>query len=163
VHGDERLTYRELDARANRLAHRLRAAGVVRGARVGLAVERSLDMVVAALAILRAGGAYVPLDPHHPVERLAAALRDSGAALVLTQTHLRDRVPGPPALCLDAEGPALGFLPGAPPPAAAGPDDVAYVIHTSGSTGRPKGVQVPHRALANFLASMAAAPGLGPD
>ncbi|HSG41035.1 MAG TPA: amino acid adenylation domain-containing protein, partial [Thermoanaerobaculia bacterium] len=141
--GEASLTYRDLDRRANALAHRLRAQGVGPETRVGIALERSLEMVIGVLAVLKAGGAYVPLDPSYPAERLAFMREDSGLALVL-------------------EG-DLGEIGESelPPAGGAGPSNLAYVIYTSGSTGRPKGVQIPHAALSNFLASMAERPGLG--
>ncbi|HKI06703.1 MAG TPA: amino acid adenylation domain-containing protein, partial [Thermoanaerobaculia bacterium] len=137
--GAESLTCRELDLRANGLAWRLRDLGVGPEVRVGIALERSLDMVVAVLGVLKAGGAYVPLDPSYPAERLAFMKEDAGLAAVL-ESVVFEEAPEPPRVDL-------------------GPDNAAYVIYTSGSTGRPKGVQIPHGALANFLASMAERPG----
>jgi amino acid adenylation domain-containing protein/FkbM family methyltransferase len=178
VHDVDALTYGELDERANRLARRLRGLGVGPGARVGLCAERSLDMIVGLLAILKAGGAYLPLDPTYPHERLAFMLADAGAALVLTQERLRDRLPQlPPADGAAAGGCRVVLLDGeegrfeaeaAPAvlssgagggagvdekdlPGGAGPDDIAYVIYTSGSTGTPKGVEVSHANVARLL------------
>jgi len=147
VSGGESLTYGELDRRANGLAHRLRELGVGPEVRVGIGLERSLEMVVGLLAVLKAGGAYVPLDPSYPAERLAFMQEDSGVAAVLTAELLRSGLPAAAAA----------------PESSVGPRNVAYVIYTSGSTGRPKGVQVPHGALANFLAAMAETPGLAAD
>jgi amino acid adenylation domain-containing protein len=146
VFGDESLTYRELDRRANGLARRLRSLGVGPEVRVGLAAERSPEMVVGLLAVLKAGGAYVPLDPSYPEERLAFMREDAGLAALLTRESVR------------AEA---GEEAARPPRSGAGPGNAAYLIYTSGSTGRPKGVQISHGALANFLASMAECPGLG--
>ena len=149
--GGERLSYRELDARANRVARSLRRRGVGLESRVGLCVERSAAMVVGMLAILKAGGAYVPLDPALPRERLAYMARDAGVRVVLTQESLRTLVPaGRTALSLDGDLRALDEDDsdlGLDTPA----DALAYVIYTSGSTGEPKGVGVPHRAVARLV------------
>ena len=140
------LSYGELNARANRLAHRLRRLGVGPGVLVGICMERSLEMVVGLLGILKAGGAYVPLDADYPPERVAFMIRDSAAPVVLTQRALRSSLPESPArvLCLDADADALAAESDSNLPALASPDDVAYVIYTSGSTGVPKGVLVTH-------------------
>ncbi|MDT3395984.1 amino acid adenylation domain-containing protein [Streptomyces sp. B1866] len=161
-HGAEALDYAALDRRADRLAHRLRRLGVGPGALTGVCVERCPDMVVALLAVWKAGGAWVPLDPALPAARLAYMAEDSRLAVLLTHSPLLGLVPaeGAAVLCLDRERAALAAEPDGPPQARATGDDPAYVLYTSGSTGRPKGVQVPHRALANFLASMAETPGL---
>ncbi|SIR91538.1 non-ribosomal peptide synthetase [Pseudomonas putida] len=163
VFGEQTLSYRELNAQANRLAHCLRAQGVGPDQLVGLAVDRGLSMIISLLAILKAGGAYVPLDPSYPQERLAYMMADSGLALLLTQGHLQAALPTPPGvstLLLDAQPGWLDSYPAHDlPPLTAG-DNLAYVIYTSGSTGKPKGVMVPHDALANFIASMARQPGL---
>jgi amino acid adenylation domain-containing protein len=148
------LSYRDLNIRANRLAHRLRALGVQPDTLVALGLERSLDLVVAVLAVLKAGGAYVPLDPGYPAERLAFVLRDCGAAVLVTQEHLVDRFAEhmPPAVvCLDREQSLLERESAEEPPAAAGPENLAYAIYTSGSTGRPKGVLVEHRNVARLF------------
>ncbi|WP_281404514.1 non-ribosomal peptide synthetase [Pyxidicoccus fallax] len=150
--GGNTLTYAELDARANRLAHRLRALGAGRGSTVGLCVERSVDLVVGMVAILKAGAAYVPLDPAYPRERLAWMLADAGAPVLLTQERLRGALPvdGVRVLALDGEG-ALEGMPATAPDSGAGAEDAAYVIYTSGSTGTPKGVCVPHRAVVRLV------------
>jgi len=148
------LTYAELNARANRLAHHLRTFGVGADVLVGVCVERSLELVVALLAILKAGGAYVPLDPGYPAERLAFMLGDTQAPVVLTQAMLRDRLPAGTArvLCLDRDAPTWSDASVDNPAPAAGPQHLAYVIYTSGSTGRPKGVMMPHGPICNLLA-----------
>jgi amino acid adenylation domain-containing protein len=160
----ERLTYAELNARANRLAHHLRSLGVGPDARVGICTERSLDMMVGLLGVLKAGGAYVPLDPDYPADRLAYMLADSAPAAVLVQTHLRDRVERAdvPVIELNAAAPAWASLP-ATDPGSGGltPDHLAYVIYTSGSTGRPKGVRVSHRSLGATMAVAGDAFGFG--
>ncbi len=151
--GGEELSFAELEARANRLARRLRRLGVGSETRVALAAERSVELIVGLLGILRAGGAYVPLDPSYPESRLALLLADARAAVLLTQERLLDRFAGaaPRTICLDRlEAETAGESPEAPPEGA-GPDDLAYVIYTSGSTGRPKGVGISHRAIANRL------------
>ncbi|HEU0013606.1 MAG TPA: amino acid adenylation domain-containing protein, partial [Longimicrobium sp.] len=159
------LTFAELEARANRLAHHLAAVGVRPGARVALCLERSPEMVVALLAVLKAGAAYVPVDPEYPADRKAHLLRDSGAPVVLTHSWLVADLPRTDArvLALDAEAERIAARPADRPEGETHPDAAAYVIYTSGSTGTPKGVQVPHRALSNHMAWMARAFPLGAD
>jgi len=160
------LSHGELHARSNRLARALRARGVARGALVGLCLERGLDMLVAQLAILKAGAAYVPLDPAYPGDRLAHMADDAGLALLVSESALVHALPWPreKTLLLDIHIASIAsqFDSALPPDAAldAGPLDPAYVIYTSGSTGRPKGVVVHHRAVVNFLSTMAREPGL---
>jgi amino acid adenylation domain-containing protein len=152
---EESLTYAELNARANRLAHHLRGRGVGPEVRVAVLMERSLELVVSLLAVLKAGGAYLPLDPRQPVERLAYMLADSAPAVVLTQRELRDRVEkaGVPVLEIDADEPEWADHPATDPAIEAlTPAHLAYVVYTSGSTGRPKGVLGTHRATVNRLA-----------
>ena len=151
--GGEELTYGELNIRANRLAHRLRSMGVGPESRVGIAIERSVEMVVAVLGVLKAGGAYVPLDPSFPADRIRFMIDDAGLAAVLTQEHLADALPGvgAPVLSVDSSGESDSEENPAP---LARPDHAAYVIYTSGSTGWPKGVIVEHRNVANFFAGM---------
>jgi len=132
-------TYAELNARANRLAHHLRAVGLGPGSLVGLRLERSPELVEALLGILKAGAAYVPLDPGSPAGRLSWMVEDAGLSLLLTGGWLADH------------GEAISSQSADDPPSAAGPADLAYVLYTSGSTGRPKGVMIPHRGLANYL------------
>nr|CCE88377.1 non-ribosomal peptide synthetase/polyketide synthase [Sorangium cellulosum] len=152
-HEDARITYAELEAQANRLAHHLRALGVGPEALVGLCVERSPSMVVGLLAVLKAGGAYVPLDPAYPAERIAFMLEDTKAKVLLTQASLSERLPagGARVVRMDADAPAWAALPGSPPESGVRSDNLAYVIYTSGSTGRPKGVALEHRGSVLFL------------
>ncbi|WP_339494066.1 non-ribosomal peptide synthase/polyketide synthase [Pseudomonas sp. EA_35y_Pfl1_P108] len=150
---EQTLSYGELNRQANRLAHYLIAQGVGPEVLVGIAVERSFAMVVSLLAVLKAGGAYVPLDPEYPRERLVHMLNDSGVRLVLTQSHLRDRLPLLPdltALDIDVADAQLAQCAEHNPPAVFEPRSLAYVIYTSGSTGKPKGVAISHAALSEF-------------
>src|SRR5262249_16631252 len=153
VFGDDRLSYRELDMRANRLAHHLRALGVGPEVVVGLCLERSLELVVGLIAILKAGGAYLPLDPAYPRERLAFILADAGAPVLLTHSSLRERLPdhGAHLIALDAEAGAIARQPTSPPAVALDPQNPAYAIYTSGSTGTPKGVAMAHGSLSNLI------------
>jgi amino acid adenylation domain-containing protein len=155
VFEDESLSYAELNARANRLAHHLRALGVGPDTRVAVGVERSPEMVVGLLAVLKAGGAYVPLDPEYPEDRLRHMLADSAPAVLLTQAALEGRFGGVdlPRVCLDAEPCAWAGAPETNPEREGlTPEHLAYVIYTSGSTGRPKGVMNVHRNVVNRLA-----------
>ena len=147
------LTYSELNSRANRLAHRLRAEGVGPEVLVGLCAGRSTAMVVGLLAVLKAGGAYVPLDPAYPAERLAFMLGDARATVVLTQADLLDRIPTSSAsiICLDRDWKSIEAEPDGNLSGGAGLQNLAYVIYTSGSTGRPKGAMINHLGLANYL------------
>ena len=162
VFEEEQLTYRELNRRANQLAHHLQKLGVGPDVLVGICVDRSLDMVVGLLGILKAGGAYVPLDPGFPAERLAFMLEDAQAPVLLTQRHLTTQLPkhGAKVVCLDSDQTVLAQQSGTNLLPAATSTNLAYVIYTSGSTGRPKGVQIIHRAVVNFLLSMREQPGL---
>jgi amino acid adenylation domain-containing protein/thioester reductase-like protein len=157
VSGDRRLTYGELDERVIRLAAHLAARGAGPGRRVAVYLERSADLPVALLAVLRAGAAYVPVDPVYPAERIAYMLADAGIALAVTQSSLAQNVRGIPRVLLDVED--LTTPVATAPAGTSAEDDLAYVIYTSGSTGRPKGVQITHQALTNFLCSMASRPG----
>jgi amino acid adenylation domain-containing protein len=153
VAGDEKLSYSELNRRANQLAHYLRALGVGPNVLVGLCVERSLDMVVGLLGIIKAGGAYVPLDPAYPSERLVFMLEDACAPVLVTQQRLATHLPtlGTRVVCLDADAAVLGQQSVADPISEVATDDQAYVIYTSGSTGQPKGVQITHNSLLNLV------------
>ncbi|SDM94588.1 non-ribosomal peptide synthetase [Pseudomonas azotoformans] len=161
VFAGQRLSYIELNRRANRLAHRLMEAGVGPDVLVGLAVERSIEMVVGLLAVLKAGGAYVPLDPEYPRDRLAYMLDDSGVRLLLTQAHLREQLPIPQGLeTLVLGESAFEAYSDANPGITLDGENLAYVIYTSGSTGQPKGAGNRHSALANRLHWMQEAYGL---
>jgi amino acid adenylation domain-containing protein len=154
--GDRVLSYRELDERANKLAHHLRNLGVTPNALVALSVERSLEMVVGILGILKAGGAYVPLDPAYPKERLEFMLSDCGAGVLLTQSHLPSLGLSSNAMrvvCLDTDWGEIEKEPAADAVADLVPGNLAYVIYTSGSTGGPKGVQITHGNLAHSTAA----------
>jgi amino acid adenylation domain-containing protein len=155
AHGGEDLSYAELDARANQLARYLAARGAGRGERVVISLDRTPDLLVAVLGVLKAGAAFVPVDPAHPRERLVTVLQDSGAALLLTTGSLTtgDRGAGlpAPAVALDTDWPDIETQPATAPEVAVDPADPAYVLYTSGTTGTPNGVVVPHRGLANYL------------
>ena len=141
VFEDRQLTYAELNARANQLAHYLRELGVGPEVLVGICVERSLEMVVGLLGILKAGGAYVPLDPDYPPERLAFLLQDTQAPVLLTQQALLERLPPHQAhvVCLDADRQPIAQQPDDNLPTLTHAHNLAYVIYTSGSTGRQIG------------------------
>ncbi|MFL5538397.1 MAG: amino acid adenylation domain-containing protein, partial [Longimicrobiaceae bacterium] len=149
----ERVTCAELDARANQLARFLQRRGVGPEVRVGVAAERSVELIVALLGILKAGGAYVPIDPDYPAERLEYLLADSAVPVLLTQARLRGRLPAHAAevVCLDGGWAEIAQESAERPASAATPDTLAYVIYTSGSTGRPKGVMNAHRGVCNRL------------
>jgi amino acid adenylation domain-containing protein len=168
VGSDRRLTYRELNEQANRLAHYLQTLGVGPDVCVGVCLERGPALIVAVLGILKAGGAYVPLDPRHPAERLATILAESAAPLVLTQRHGLAADPaalhatGAQVICVDTDAAAWAEARTADPPDGATPANLAYIIYTSGSTGGPKGVLVPHRGVANLAAVQARRFAIGP-
>lgn len=153
VFADDHLTYRELNAQANQLAHYLRNLGVGPEVLVAICFERSLLMLVGILGILKAGGAYVPLDPAYPKERLAFMLEDTQAPVLLTQERLLKSLPEHPArvVCLDTDW--EGIVPESQENPASGvtADNLAYVIYTSGSTGKPKGTLITHQGLVNYL------------
>jgi len=163
VFRDQVLTYRELDQRTNRIANHLRSLGVRRECLVGIHMERSLELIVAILAVLKAHGAYVPLDPGYPAERIRFMLSDSRAKVVLTTSVLEGRLGHASDTTIVAlDKLALDALPdGGPPPGD--PSQLAYVIYTSGSTGKPKGVMVEHRSAANYIARACEAFGTRPD
>jgi amino acid adenylation domain-containing protein len=160
------LSYTELDRQSNQLARALQEGGIGLGSRVGICLERSLDLLVAALAVQKSGAAYVPLDPAFPSDRLAFMVEDSKLATLII--HERTRQDAPKAehvkvIDLDMQRAHVASLSAGrlPTPAGSNAESPAYVIYTSGSTGKPKGVMVPHRALVNFVLSMVREPGIG--
>ena len=157
VFADDELSYGELNRKANQLARYLQAAGIGPGMLVGVCVERSLEMVIGLLGILKSGAAYLPIDPAYPLERQAFILEDSRASVLLTQQRLLKSLPTNTAkiICLDAEWKTISRESDEPTSSRVTSEDIAYVIYTSGSTGRPKGVQITHRAVVNLLFSMA--------
>ncbi|HEU4455947.1 MAG TPA: amino acid adenylation domain-containing protein, partial [Longimicrobium sp.] len=160
-----RMSYAEMEARANRLARRLAALGASPGARVGVALERGPDLVVALLAVLKAGGAYVPLDPDYPADRLAFMLADSAVPVLVTRSSLLAHLPehGARVVRVDADAEEIARESSAPLDLADDVDREAYVIYTSGSTGRPKGAINAHRGVVNRLRWMQAEYGIGAD
>lgn len=162
--GEEQLSYRELNRRANRLGRHLRGLGVGSGDVVGLCVERSIEMTVGLLGILKAGAAYLPLDPTLPRERLSLFLEESRSALLLTQQRFVSSLPafGGRLVLLDVDGEAIALESEENLDGSVSASDLAYVTYTSGSTGKPNGVEVAHRSLVNFTVFAAEAFGLGP-
>jgi amino acid adenylation domain-containing protein len=160
--GTERISYRELNSRANRLAHFLRQQGVGPGVIVGIYLDRSFDSDISFLAILKCGGIYLPLDPKFPKSRIEFMIADSGLSLLLTSSARQQTLPQTTArvLLLDRESEAIAKAPAANLCLSGNPEQIAYIIYTSGSTGKPKGVMIPRRALVNFLLSMAETPGM---
>ncbi|MBZ4423348.1 non-ribosomal peptide synthetase, partial [Myxococcus sp. RHSTA-1-4] len=153
--GTRSLTYAELEARANQMAHHLIELGVPPGGTVGLCLDKSLDMTVAVLATLKAGAAYLPLDPHYPAERLAFMLEDAKAPVVLTQSYLLSALPEDlrsRRVCVDTLTDTLARQPSHAPDRDVPPEAICYFIYTSGSTGRPKGIVMPHGAVSYLLA-----------
>ena len=153
VCGHERLSYRELNIRANRLGHYLRRQGVGPEVLVGICAERSLELLVGILGILKAGGAYVPLDPAYPRDRLAVILEDAKTPILLTQQKLKSVLPqgAPRLIFLDSDWPEIAQEPGTHPSQTVASNNLGYVLFTSGSTGRPKGVALEHRSAATFI------------
>ncbi|SFF28206.1 amino acid adenylation domain-containing protein, partial [Nitrosomonas sp. Nm166] len=164
IFGNTELSYAQLNERANRLAHQLIALGVRPENRVGIAVERSIEMVVGLLATLKAGGAYVPLDPDYPRERLNHMVSDSAVELLLTQSHIRERIPQV-AGCqvVDLDTLDLSDWPQSNPDVNLHGEHLAYIIYTSGSTGKPKGVGVAHGPLSMHVQSIGKRYGMTPD
>jgi amino acid adenylation domain-containing protein/non-ribosomal peptide synthase protein (TIGR01720 family) len=153
VFENQQLTYAQLNARANQLAHHLQTLGVGAETIVALCVDRSPEMLVGLLGILKAGGAYLPLDPLVPSNRLSYMVHDAGASIILTQQHLAERFPqqAAPLIYLDSNWDVIARQPDENPLSQATPENLVYVIYTSGSTGKPKGVAVEHRQLLNYL------------
>lgn len=157
VFNHQTLTYRELNERANQLAHYLLSHGLQREELVAISMHRCLEMVIAFWGVLKAGGAYVPLDPTYPHERRAYKLQDSQTRLILTQNRLIDDIPTHPAtiVSLDTDWREIAAYSRKNPDLPTDPEQLAYVIYTSGSTGNPKGVKIPHRGMMNHSAAMA--------
>ncbi|HEY0738414.1 MAG TPA: amino acid adenylation domain-containing protein, partial [Herpetosiphonaceae bacterium] len=153
ISGSTSLTYRELYARANQLAHYLRSHGVGPEVRVGVCLHRSPELLVALLGVLLAGGCYVPLDPTYPADRLAFMLADSQAQILITQQSVHGTLPRAAAamVCIDTAWPAIDRFPRVPPSTGVRPENLAYLIYTSGSTGTPKAVLVQHQSVVNNL------------
>ncbi|MBC6431621.1 amino acid adenylation domain-containing protein [Nostoc sp. HG1] len=158
----QKFTYRELNQRANTVAHYLKTLGVKPEILVGICMERSLEMVIGILAIIKAGGAYVPLDPSYPKERLEFMLADAQVSVLLAQPHLAQELPPHQAqlVCIDSNCQEFAAYSPENPTSEDTAENLAYVIYTSGSTGKPKGVQISHRAVVNFLIAMRQTPGL---
>lgn len=151
---EQRLTFAELNARANKLAHYLQSLGAVPEVPIAICVERSVEMIVGLLGIMKAGGAYLPLDPMLPQERLTFMLEDAGAKILLTQQHLLEHLPKQNHLKivrLDADAEVINLESDETPVSSVGPENLVYVLFTSGSTGRPKGVCIEHRQLLNYV------------
>ena len=157
-HENQQLSYQELNQRANRLAHYLQEMGVGPESLVGIALPRSLDMIVSILAVLKAGGAYVPLDPCYPAAHLQHMLDDSRASLLLTYTGLIQH--DVTTVCLDAQADVINTYPERNPPCEAQADNLAYVIYTSGSTGKPKGVMIERGSMEGFVQAITEAYGI---
>ena len=156
VFEDQQLTYRELNSRANQLAHHLQTLGVRTEVLVGICVERSLEMIVGLLAVLKAGGAYVPIDPAYPKECLVHLLSDSQVLVLLTQENLLPKLPDRRArvICLDTDWGVISAHSQENPVSGVQPENLAYAIYTSGSTGLPKGVTIQHGSVLNLLAGL---------
>lgn len=163
VYEQENLTYREMNNRANQVAHHLRALGVGPDVLVGICMQRSIEMIVALLGILKAGGAYMPLDPGYPPERLAFMLEDSAVPVLLTERQM-GVLPqhGAEVICLDPDWWSITGHSANTPATDVRPENLAYVLYTSGSTGRPKGVQVEHRGLTNLVETQSQVCGVRP-
>lgn len=159
--GRQSLRYSELNARANQLARYLHTLGARPGVAVGIGLERSLEMVIALMAVLKTGAAYVPLDPDYPRDRLRFMSENASLIVVLTSESLVDRFDADVCrrLCLDQQWGTIAQEPDHNLPPTATSQDLAYILYTSGSTGQPKGVEIPHRALVNFLCSIRQEPG----
>ncbi|HEY6186888.1 MAG TPA: amino acid adenylation domain-containing protein, partial [Pyrinomonadaceae bacterium] len=164
IFGDESLSYSELNQRANQLAHHLMAMGVTPEMAVAICMERSIEMIVSMLAVLKAGGAYLPLDLSLPSERLAFMLEAAAVPLILTKELASELLPATwgQVICVDTEWESISALASDNPAPALSPDNLAYLIYTSGSTGRPKAVLLSHRGLSNLALSQAAAFAVSP-
>ncbi len=162
IYGEQAVSYEELNRRANRLANYLRRQGVGRGGIVGLCVQRSVEMVVAILGVLKAGAAYAPLDPEHPRERLERMLQDAGAGVLLTQSRFREVLAGYGGRRIELDRENFEGESAENPVSGAGPEDLAYVIYTSGSAGVPKGIEIRHGGVSNNIMDLNRRFGVGP-
>jgi amino acid adenylation domain-containing protein len=163
IFGEDRLTYRQLNARSNQVAHYLQGLGVGIGTRVGLYVSRSLPLMVGLLGILKAGATYVPIDPHHPLDRIEYILENAQIAILVTPQPIHEHLPTQSAIeliCLVTDWAKIATKSTATPLVNSTPDQIAYSIYTSGSTGKPKGVEAVHRGVVNFIISMQQQPGM---
>lgn len=147
---NRQLTYRELNERANRLAHSLRSRGIHPNDVVGLMTERSPEMIIGILGILKSGAAFVPVDPDYPAKRIRLMIEDSSASTFVVQSHLAERVPAGVTV-IEPESDELLDEPSHNPQAVNQPDDLFYVIYTSGTTGKPKGAMLNHRNFVNLI------------
>jgi amino acid adenylation domain-containing protein len=165
VFEDQRISYQDLNKRSNQLARYLRENGIGPEKPVAVCLDRSLDLIVGLLGVLKAGAAYVPLDPNYPRARIESVVEDSRTSVLLTHDHLAGSLEAlsPRIICIDTDWPAIARQDGDDLPCQTKPDYLAYVIYTSGSTGRPKGVEITHRNVVNLLCSMAREPGLSPE
>ncbi|PWT88386.1 MAG: hypothetical protein C5B54_10700 [Acidobacteria bacterium] len=156
LHEGQQLTYTQLNAKANQLAHALRERGVGPEVCVGIFMKRSLSMIIAVLGVLKSGGAYLPLDAKFPQERLKFMLEDGRVPVLLTESHLRDQVPScwTQMICLDDEAEAIGLQSESNLPVTVSAENLVYIIYTSGSTGRPKGVAIQHNQLFNYVTAI---------
>lgn len=163
--GDLRITFAELNQRANQLAHYLQSLGIQPDELVGIHLERSIEMLVAVLGVMKSGAAYVPLDPNFPPDRLKLIAEDARIKALITHSAIMDHAPPHDGhqICIDTDHERLAGFSSANPTSAVGARNLLYVIFTSGSTGRPKGVQLEHRSVVNFLLSMQHEPGLSAD
>lgn len=162
---NQRLTYRELDERSNQLAHHLIALGVASESITGVCLTRSVDLVVAILAVLKTGSAYLPLDPENPMERLSFLMEDAATRVLVTQQNLLERPPqsGASRICIDTEWPQIAARPKESPGCKSSPDSLAYIIYTSGSTGKPKGAMITHRCVMRLFLAIASQFSFGAD
>ncbi len=164
VFADRQLTYQELNARANQFAHYLQSLGIKTESLVGISIERSLEMIIGLLGILKAGAAYIPLDPTYPADRVAYIIANSAAELLVTTSNLLAVLPadGTEILCWDQVAEQIAQQPTTSLASTVQSENLAYVIYTSGSTGQPKGVQICHQSLVNFITAMQHEPGISP-
>ena len=159
--GSQRLTYGQLDEQSNRLAHLLWAGGARPGDRVGLVIDRSIELIVSMLAVMKTGAVYIPTDPRHPTDRIQYVLADSGCSVLLTNRAYQGRIElSSREFLIEDLWPTLSQYDATDPGVSVGADDLIYILYTSGTTGRPKGVQIRHQSVVNVIHSLARTPGL---